>query len=190
MTLFILGLVLFIGTHSIYILAPAFRQAAVNRIGYNPWRGLYSLVSLAGLVVIVYGYGAARLDPVEIWSPPFWTRHLAMTLGVLVFPVLTAAFIPGRIRAALKHPMLAAVTIWALVHLVANGTIADVLLFGVFLVWSVAARASLLGRPMNPLPSAAGRPLTNDILVVAIGLAVYAIFLFGLHEYIIGMPLL
>ena len=190
MTLLLLGLILFIGSHSIYILAPGLRQLAIARIGSNPWRGVQTLVSFAGLAAIVVGYGAARLDPVVLWTPPSWTRHLVMTAMIVTFPVLIAAFIPSRLRVWLKHPMLAAVTIWALVHLVANGTLADVLLFGSFLIWTLAARVTLIRRPMSPPATAAGVKPLNDLLVVTIGIVVYAAFLFGLHAWLTGMPLL
>ena len=190
MALLVLGLVLFIGTHSIYILAPGVRAAAVGRIGYNGWRGLYSLVSLAGLVLVGFGIGAARLEPVSVWEPPFWTAHLSMTVMAVAFPILLSAFLPGRISAALKHPMLMAVKVWAVAHLLANGTLSDMLLFGSFFVWALAARLTLLARPMTePRPAAPVRG-RNDMLALIIGLAIYAAFLFDLHGRLIGIPLL
>lgn len=191
MAVLLLGLVLFIGMHSIYIAAPAFRQAMIARMGYNPWRGVHSLVSLAGVALIVVGFGMARADPIVIWSPPFWTAHLTMTVMLLAFPVLLAAFIPSRIGLALKHPMLASVKIWAVAHLFANGTLGDILLFGGLLLWALTARVTLLRRPMTILAAPAAAPaLVNDVAVVLLGLAVYAAFLFGLHGYVTGVPLL
>ena len=126
MTLLILGLALFLGVHSIGILAPAWRDRTAARLGQGPWMGLYSLASLLGLVLIVWGYGQARLDPTALYAPPLWTRHLALLLMVPVFPLLLATYLPGRIQAAVGHPMLAAVKLWAFAHLLANGNLADV----------------------------------------------------------------
>ena len=186
MTLLILGLALFIGVHSVGILAPAWRDQTAARLRELPWKALYSLASLVGFVLIVWGYGLARQDPVVIYVPPVWTRHLALLLMVPVFPLLLAAYLPGRIQATVKHPMLAAVKLWALAHLLANGNLADLVLFGTFLAWAAADRISLRGRTPPPVPGAPPGK-ANDWIALGAGLALYAAFLGGLHTWLIGV---
>ncbi len=191
MSIFLVGLILFIGIHSIYIVAPGVREAAIARIGYNPWRGVYSLVSLAGLVHLIYGYGLARQDPVLLFEPPSWARLFAFVLMVVALPLLVASFfpVPTRIGRFVRHPMLMSVTLWSVAHALAVGTLAGVLLSAVFFVWTLAARFSLVARPMTTAPAAAPEPL-HDWIAVAIGLAVWAALMFVLHDWLIGMPLL
>lgn len=191
MLIFLIGLVLFIGTHSIYILAPGVRDAMIARIGYNPWRGLYSLLSLAGLVLLIYGYGQARLDPVVLFEPPVWARDFAFTLMIVALPLLIASFfpVPTRIGRFVKHPMLMSVTIWSLAHVLVTGTLSGVLLSAVFFGWALAARFSLLARPMTAPSETAPNP-RNDWIAVLIGIALWAAFLFVLHDWLIGRPLL
>jgi uncharacterized membrane protein len=186
MNLLIAGLLLFLGIHSVSILAPAWRDAQVARLGEKPWKGIYSLVSIAGFVLLVYGYGVARQSPVVLYSPPSGMRHLAALLMVPVFPLLLAAYLPGRIKATLKHPFLVAVKLWAVAHLLANGTLADVLLFGGFLVWAVADRISVKRRPLRPVPGAPPGP-ANDVIAVVVGLAIYALFVWRAHQWLIGV---
>src|SRR4030095_10845451 len=139
MTLLIIGLLIFLGTHSVRIVADDWRTARVARIGPKPWKGLYSLVSIVGFVLIVIGYGAARGHPVVLYTPPSWLRHLAALLTIPAFILVAAAYVPGtRIKQAVGHPMVAGVKAWAFAHLLANGTLADVILFGSFLAWSIA----------------------------------------------------
>src|SRR5512137_641189 len=138
MTWLILGLVIFLGTHSVRIFADGWRGARVAAMGLNAWKAVYSIVSLAGFVLIVWGYGLARADPVVLYTPPLWTRHLAALLTLPAFILLAAAYVPGtRIKRAVGHPMVAGVKSWAFAHLIANGTLADVALFGSFLAWSI-----------------------------------------------------
>lgn len=186
MTLLILGLVIFLGVHSVSIVAPAWRDAQLAARGEAVWKGGYSLVSLVGFVLIVIGYGLARQSPVVLYTPPLWTRHLALLLMLPVFPLLFSAYLPGRIQAAAKHPMLLAVKIWATAHLLTNGTLADVLLFGGFLAWAVADRISVKRRPPRPLRTAPRRPV-NDWIALAVGLAVYAALMAGGHLWLIGV---
>ena len=182
------GLVIFLGVHSIRIVAPSWRDAMVERLGPLGWKAVYSVASLAGFILLVGGYGAARLDPVVLYQPPVWVRHLAMLLMLPVFPLLLSAYLPGRIKAAVKHPMLAATKAWALAHLLANGMLADVLLFGGFLAWAVADRISAGKRP-QAAPVVAG-PVRNDVIAVVAGLALYAVFLVWAHRSLIGVPLM
>lgn len=186
MSLLILGLVLFLGVHSVSIVAPGWRDAMQARLGEGPWKALYSLISLAGFALVVVGYGAARQNPVVLYLPPVWMRHVALLLMVPVFPLLLAAYLPGRIKTAARHPMLLAVKVWATAHLLANGSVADVLLFGGFLAWAVADRISLKRRVQRPLPGAPAGPL-NDAIAVVAGLALYAVFVFGGHAWLIGV---
>lgn len=187
MATLIVGLVLFLGMHSISIFASSWRDAIAARFGIG-WRALYSLVSILGFVLIVVGYAGARLTPVVLYTPPPALRWLALILMIFVFPLLLATYLPGRIKAAVRHPMLVATKTWALAHLLANGTLADVLLFGGFLAWAVADRISLKRREPRAVPEL---PATraNDIVAVIGGLVIYALFLRWLHASLIGMPI-
>lgn len=191
MSLFLIGLILFIGTHSIYILVPRLREAAIARLGANPWRGLFSLLSLAGLVIMIVGYGMARSDPTQLFVPPAWARHFAFTLMLVALPLLVASFfpIPTRIGRFVRHPMLASVTLWSLAHALVTGTLNGVILSAVFFVWALTARFTLIARPMNPPSDQSPRP-RNDWIAIGIGVAVWVAFLFVLHDWLIGRPLL
>ena len=189
MLVLILGLVIFLGVHSVSIVAPGWRTATVARLGERPWKGLYSLASAAGLALIVVGYGLARRDPVVLYAPPAALRHLALVVMLPVFPLLFAAYLPGRIRAAAKHPFLLAVKLWALAHLLANGMLADVLLFGSFLAWAVSDRISVKRRPAAQTHEVPAAPpgAANDAIALIGGLVVYAVFVFRAHRWLIGV---
>jgi uncharacterized membrane protein len=187
MTLLIVGLVLFLGVHSIAFIAPAFRDAARNRLGAGGWKAVYSLASLAGFVLICYGFGLARQAPVVLYVPPQWLRHVASLLMLPVFPLLFAVYLPGRIKAATKHPMLTAIKCWALAHLLANGNLGDALLFGGFLAWAVVDRISLKRRPPPPPPLGASARTSNDVVAVVLGLASYALFVLWAHRLLFGV---
>jgi uncharacterized membrane protein len=186
MTLLLIGLVLFLGIHSVSIIAEGWRQRTMRRMGMGPWKGLYALVSLVGFGLLVYGYAVAREHPIVLYTPPVWTRHLALLLMLPVFPLIFAAYLPGRIKATLKHPMLAATKFWALAHLLANGTLADVMLFGGFLAWAVADRISFKKRTQPDLRTAPPSKY-NDVIAVVIGLVAYAAFAKWLHLYLMGV---
>lgn len=188
MTILILGLLLFLGVHSVSIVADGWRNRMAQRLGEWTWKGLYSVVAIIGFVLIVWGYGLARQDPTFLYTPPYWLRHVSFLLILPVFPLLLAAYLPGRIQAAVKHPMLVAVKTWALAHLLVNGTVADVVLFGAFLAWAVADRISLKRRAPRPAP-ALPRSGWNDAIAIAAGLGLYVAFLFWLHPLLIGIPL-
>lgn len=181
----VLGLVLFLGMHSISIVAPAWRDRTAARLG-NAWKGLYSLTTIAGLIVIVWGYGIARQNPVILYAPPAWTRYITAVLMLPVFTLFLAAYFPGRIKGVLKHPMLLSVMLWAVAHLIATGTLADVVLFGGFLAWAVADRMSFKWRTPRPIPTAPSMKLNDGIAIVA-GLAVYVVFEHWLHVRWIGV---
>jgi uncharacterized membrane protein len=180
------GLVLFLGVHSVSIVSPQWRDAQVALRGEMAWKGVYSLVSLVGFVLLIVGYGAARESPVMLYQPPVWMRHLALLSMVPVFPLLIATYMPGRIRAAVKHPMLTAVKLWAFAHLLSNGMLHDVLLFGGFLAWAVADRVSMKRRTQRPLPGAPARP-ANDLIAVVTGLVLYGVFVTWLHGWLFGV---
>ena len=186
MILLILGLLIFLGIHSVSIVAPGWRDAQALRLGVLPWKAIYSVISLVGFVLLVMGYSAARQSPVVLYTPPIFMRHLAALLMLPVFPLLIAAYLPGRIKAAAKHPMLLAVKFWALAHLLANGTLADVLLFGGFLGWAIADRISVKRRQLRPVPGAAASA-ANDLIAVIGGLLVYGLFVWRAHVWLFGV---
>ncbi len=170
MTALIIGLILFLGTHSLSIFASGWRDRTATRIGEKAWQGIYSVLAIAGFVLVVWGYGLARQQPVVLYLPPVGVRHLALTLMIPVFPLLLAAYMPGRIQKAVGHPMLAAVTLWSFSHLLANGMLADLVLFAPFLLWSILDRASMRWREPRPVE---GVPPSkwNDLIAVVAGLA-------------------
>jgi uncharacterized membrane protein len=186
MLLLILGLILFLGAHSVSIVAPGWRDASLGRLGEGAWKGAYSLVSAAGFALIVFGYGLARQQPELLYTPPVALRHLALLLMLPVFPLLLAAYLPGRVKRAARHPMLLATKLWAVAHLLANGNVADVILFGSFLAWAVADRISLKRRAPRSVPGAPPSA-ANDAIVVIGGLAIYAFFLLRGHAWLIGV---
>lgn len=187
MPLLIAGLVLFLGVHSIVIVSPSLRARTIQRLGEGAWKGPYALISLVGLVLICYGFGLARQAPVVLYSPPLWLRHVALLIMLPVFPLALAAYLPGRIKTAAKHPMLAAIKFWALAHLLANGSLADVILFGGFLAWAVADRISLKRRSAPRAPPTAPPGPWNDAIAVVLGLAVYALFIGWAHARLFGV---
>ena len=186
MTLLLAGIAVFFGTHFISIVAPGWRRSMIERLGEKPWKGLYSLVAIAGFIVMLIGYGQTRQDPTILYVPPSWLRHVTALLMLPVFPLLLAAYFPGRIKAALKHPMLAATKFWALAHLLANGMLGDVLLFGSFLAWAVADRISFKHREQGRI---AGAPPSkwNDAIAVVLGLGLYVAFALWLHVKFFGV---
>jgi uncharacterized membrane protein len=187
MSLLIVGLVLFLGVHSVAIVSPDLRGRVVQGMGEGPWKGLYALVSLVGFVLICYGFALTRQAPVILYSPPAWLRHVALLLMLPVFPLLIAAYLPGRIKTAAKHPMLAAVKFWALAHLIANGSLADVLLFGGFLAWAVVDRISLKRRPVRAALRTAPPGTWNDVIAVVLGLGIYALLIGWAHVRLFGI---
>ena len=185
MSQLLIGLALFLGIHSISIFAEGFRDrmAAKSDIG---WKTFYSLLSLVGIVLVVRGYADARLDPNVLYVPPMWLRHVAAFLLLPVFILLYAPYFPGRIKIATKHPQLVAVKLWALSHLLVNGTLADVVLFGSFLAWAVIDRISMKRRTPRAVIGAPPSP-RNDIILIVAGLATYAVFVFWAHAALFGV---
>lgn len=186
MSILIVGLVLFLGTHSLAIVAPDWRDRVALRLGERRWQGLYSVAAIVGLVLVVWGFALARQDTVILYAPPRWLRHIALLLLAFVFPLFLATYLPGRIQALTRHPTLLAVKLWAVAHLLANGTLADVVLFGAFLLWAGADRFALKRRAPRPVPGAPpGR--WNDAVAIVAGLAIYAAFLLGVHRWLFGV---
>ncbi len=186
MNLLILGLILFLGVHSISIVAPAWREQTVARVGAARWKGVYSLVSLVGLVLICWGFSVARAAPVVVFVPSAGMRAVSLPLTLPVFPLLLAAYVPGRIRKMLKHPMLVAVRLWALAHLLANGMLSEVVLFGSILVWSVVLSISLARRPIRPVPVMPMRGF-NDASAIIVGVVMFLAVVFVLHRLVLGV---
>lgn len=192
------GLILFLGVHSLRLFAEGWRSRLIARWGEGLWKGIYSLVSLLGLVLIVRGYGEARQMPEILWVSPLWLRHLTVALTLPAFVLVLAAYLPGSVfKVRLGHPMLAGVKIWAFAHLLANGTQADLLLFGSFLVWAVSG--FVIHRRRDRLADAA-RADTNltgagqaailpyaTIKVLLIGTVIWLVFAGFLHQLLIGV---
>ena len=182
----ILGLAVFFGVHCISLVALGWRDRVAERLGKRMWQGIYSIASLIGLYLLVTGYGAARASDAVLYATPPEFRYIAALLMLPAFSLALASVIPGRIRTAAQHPLLLATMLWAAAHLLTNGSVADLLLFGSFLVWAVAVRISLAHRPARPirvLPTSAA----NDVIIVVGGLALYAIFILWLHARWIGV---
>lgn len=181
----IAGLALFFAAHSFTMFRDA-RQALVDRLGPLAYRGLYSVVSLIGFVLIVRGYGHAPI--VDVWVPPPALRHLTMLLMLPVFVLLAAAYLPGNIKARIRNPMLMALKTWALAHLLINGDLRSLLLFGAFLAWGVVDLIAVKRSGRSPVVA---RPrVVFDVVAVVVGLALYGGFVMGLHQQLIGVPIL
>jgi uncharacterized membrane protein len=188
MSYFIIGLLIFLGTHSVRIFADEWRSSQVSRLGLIPWKLLYGLVSACGFGLIVWGYSIARPDSAVIWNPPLWTRHVAALLTLPAFVLIVAAYIPrNRIRAGVGHPMVLGVQLWALAHLLAKGRSIDLLLFGSFLVWAALDYLASVRRDKKADTSPVEGTLLNTVLTVVIGLAAWALFAGYLHVRLMGV---
>ena len=189
LNILILGLAVFLATH-VFVSFREARSSVIERVGMPVYRGLFAIVSLAGLALIIWGYAQYRAhDLVQLWTPPAFMRHV--TIGLVLFAMIfvVAAFFPSHIKTRLKHPMLAGVKTWALAHLLSNGDLGSVLLFGTFLAWGVYARVAAkrrgdIGAAAKPAPDG----WTNDIIVVVLGAAVFLALGFWFHPYVIGVP--
>jgi uncharacterized membrane protein len=183
----ILGLVVFLAGH-LFVTRRDARAALIARLGIHAYRGLLALVSIIGLALIIYGYGQYRAhDLIQVWSPPAFMRHI--TVGLMLFAAIffTAAFIPSHIKTKLKHPMLAGVKTWALAHLLSNGDLGSILLFGAFLAWGVYARIAAKRRGDAGTTSAPAG-WTNDIIVVVVGIVIYFALGYAFHPMVLGVP--
>ena len=188
MAMLVLGLVIFLGVHSTRIFAEDGRAKAVARLGEGPWKGVYSLLSLVGFVLIVWGFARARWNATELWAPPIWTRHAASLL-MLFSLILIGAYIfkKSHIAVAVHHPMVLGVAIWAAAHLLANGSSADLLLFGAFLIWAIADLASAYGRDARNSVIYPAPALGATIGAVALGVVLWVALLGGLHLWLFGV---
>lgn len=190
MLLLIVGLALFIAIHLVPT-RPQARDGLRQRLGEGGYKALFSVISLAGFVLIVLGFGHLQTgNNPQIWIPPVWTRHLAFLLMLPAMILLVASQIPSRIRTLVRHPLLAAIKTWALAHLLANGDLASIILFASLLAYAVYDRISVKQRnALGPLGDRTGGPL-NDVAVVGVGTALYAFMLLFGHKWLIGVPLL
>ena len=191
MIVLLLGIVLFLGIHVVPT-TPGTRETLRARLGDGGYRAMFSIVSFVGFALIAWGVGLSRGSPAnpQLWYPPVWTKHIAFALMPFAFILLVAAYIPSHIRDRAKHPMLAAVKIWALAHLIANGDLAGIILFGSFLAYGVYDRISVKKRgATGPLGHRHGG-VGADVAVVVIGLALYGFMFVWGHKWLIGVPLI
>lgn len=187
LSVLVLGLLVFLVTH-VFVAMRGARSAAIARVGPNVYRVLFSLVSIAGLVLIVWGYGAYRAGEwIDVWQPPAFARHITVLLMLFSVIFMIAVFFPSHIKARLKHPMLVSVKTWALAHLIANGDLGSILMFGTFLGWAVFARISAKRR-VDEVAAVAPAGYTNDIIVVLLGIVIYLALGFAFHPVFIGVP--
>ena len=188
MSLLVLGLLLFLGIHSSRIVADGPRGRFIAQRGEGAWKGLYSAVSLAGLVLIVWGYGQARQQPVVLWDSPPWTRHVAGLLMLLSFVLLTAAYVPrNAIKARLHHPMVLGIKVWAFAHLIANNTLADLLLFGSLLVWAALSLRAARQRDRTAGTVYPAGSMRGTLITIAVGAIAWGVFAFWAHGPLIGV---
>lgn len=188
MTILLLGLVLFVAAHSVRVVADDWRTAQIARIGAGPWKGVYSLISIVGLALIVWGYGETRGGP-ELWQGPVWLRHVASLLMLASFILIAAAYVPrNRIQTAVGHPMTAGVKVWALAHLLTNTRPGDLVLFGALLVWAVLVFRAARRRDRAAGRHAAPGPWPMAAVAAVAGAVAWAAFARFLHPLLIGVP--
>jgi uncharacterized membrane protein len=189
LAIMIIGLAVFLGSHTLVTLRPQ-RTALMARIGEGPYKGLFALVSLVGIVLIGYGFALYRANGyIDIWMPPRWTRHVTELLVWPAIIAILAAYIPSQIKRVLKHPMLVGVKLWAVAHLLSNGDLGSIILFASILAWAVYDRISLKRRTDAPAPAVAtGGGYRNDFIVVVVGTLVYFVLGFWFHPWVIGVP--
>jgi uncharacterized membrane protein len=186
MPVMIAGLLVFLGMHSLRVFAPQWREVQVRRLGEGAWKGVYSLVSVVGLGVAIWGFGLQRADPVFLWFPPTWLSHVTALLMIPSFVLLVATYVPANhIRAAVGHPMVLAVKTWAFAHLLVNGRLGDIIFFGAFLLWAVVLFRTL--RRARTDPPAPGT-VRGTAITVALGIAAYVAFAIHLHVWVTGVP--
>ncbi len=188
MAYLVLGLVLFLGVHSVRIFADNWRTQTIGRVGENTFKGLYTALSLLGFVLIIWGFGMARETPTVLWTPPPATRHIAALLNVLAFVSLFAAYVPGNaIKARVHHPMVLGVKTWAFAHLISNGNLAHVVLFGSFLIWAVLDFISARRRDRSQGVEYLKGTASATVLTVILGVVVSGVFAMWLHGLLIGV---
>jgi uncharacterized membrane protein len=188
MTVLIIGLLVFLGVHSSRIIFESARQKFIKQRGENAWKGIYTLISFIGLALIVWGYSLARQTPTALWSPPTATRHIAALLTLVAFILVASTYFKQSwMRVRFHHPMLLGVKVWALSHLLANGTVADTLLFGGFLIWAVLCFVTSKKRDRRLNTQFPEAKASATIAAVISGFAIWALFAFWLHGLLIGV---
>ena len=188
MTILILGLLLFLGVHSTRIIAGDWRTAQLKRHGEGAWKGVYAVLSLAGFALIIWGFGLARQQPLVLWMPPVGMRHVAALLTLIAFVLLVATYVPrNAIKSSVHHPMLLAVKVWAFAHLLSNGKLADVVLFGAFLGWAVVCFIAARKRDRAAGTQYPAGTTGATVATVVVGAAAWAGFAFWLHGALIGV---
>ncbi|MDE3011241.1 MAG: NnrU family protein [Pseudomonadota bacterium] len=188
MFVLIAGLLLFFATHAVRLYADGWRSQVIAHQGELRWKGLYAVLAVTGLVLIVAGFAAARAEPLVIWTPPVWTRHLAALLVLLAFVLVTAAYVPrNRLKARLGHPMLAGVKTWAFAHLLANGLAVHVLLFGSFFVWALLDFVAARRRDRRLGLRYPAGTVAGDVQVLVIGVVAWSLFAMVGHRWLIGV---
>lgn len=189
MTFLVIGLILFLGVHSVRMVADGWRSRSIARIGLNPWKGVYALVSITGFVLLVWGYGQARHESAVLYSPPLFTHHVAGLLMLISLVLVAAAYVPrNHIKSALGHPMYAGIKVWAFAHLLSNGRAADVILFGAFLVWAIAGFIAARKRDRAAGTTYPAGDELRTVLTVIAGVGAWAVLVSGLHLWLIGVP--
>lgn len=188
MSVLILGMLIFLGVHSVRIVAEGWRKAWIAQMGEKGWKGAYSVASIVGLALVIWGYGIARHEPLVLWTRPAWAPHLAGLLTLAAFILFAAAYVPGNhFKAWVRHPQALSVVLWALAHLLANGTLHAVVLFGAFLVWALVDFAAARQRDRVEGVVYPGGVLSRDVIPVVIGVVAWGAFAFYLHARWIGV---
>lgn len=190
MLVMLLGLLLFLGAHSVRIFAEDWRHRQIERLGMKRWKIFYSIVAATGLVLTIYGYGLTREAPIAVWLPPMWTQHLVALLMIPAFLFLVATYTSSHIRSVIRHPMILGVMLWALGHLLVNGSLGDIVLFGAFLGWAIMDFYTARLRDRQGETVSASARFSGDVIAVLVGLSLYFAFAFYLHSWVIGVPAL
>lgn len=188
MIILVLGLVIFLGIHSVRIVADDWRTAQIARLGLRKWKLIYTVIALIGLALVIWGYAMARHSPVLVWAAPTGMRHLALLLTLVAFILVAAADgPPNSIKSRLHHPMVIGVSIWAIAHLLANGMLADIVLFGSFLVWALLSWQAARRRDRIAKTTYRTGTTKGNVITVGAGVVVWALFAFWLHQWLIGV---
>jgi uncharacterized membrane protein len=188
MAILILGLLVFLGAHSLRLVADRWRAAQIARLGEKRWKGMFSVVAAVGLVLIIWGYAIARSHPILLWTPPIWARHVTILLVAIAFILFPAANMPNtHFKAWLGHPMVFGVLLWAFAHLIASGTLNAVVLFGAFLVWAIVDFIASRRRDRLAGTTYAPGSVSMDLRAIVAGLVAWAVFGFLLHGWLIGV---
>ena len=191
MIVLIAGLILFLGIHSVRLVAPDWREAKIAAIGDGRWKSLYSLASIAGFVLMVWGFSIARTNSGDVYNPPEWGRSVAYIGMLLAFIVMFSFNLPmGYIKKTLKHPFMIGVAIWSIMHMLANGDAASVTLFGGMFVWSLWYLFAVSKRPLDSIPVKPARFVFFDLAAVVLGVALYGLFAWKLHFWLMGVSIM